>query len=99
MGLPLMIIPLAGEDIFHAMRCADLGFGRVVKLPNLFENYMSVPSYSELSVDSVREGVQQLLMTGGYRQQSMSLGAEMRRLPGPDHAVGLIEALVEEEGA
>lgn len=94
LGLPVVVTPLKGEDIFHAMRCQALGVGRVVIRAGLFEHYMRRSTFQELSPETIRNAVRDVTNIPSYRQRARWLASEMNRLPGPEGAVALVEDLV-----
>jgi UDP:flavonoid glycosyltransferase YjiC (YdhE family) len=80
-GLPLVLIPLSGDQPDNAQRCEDLGLGRVV-------------APADLTPETVRDAVRTVGREPGYRNNVRLLQAEMRALPGPEHGVWLLEQLV-----
>lgn len=92
-GLPVLVIPLYGEDPFHAMRCAALGVGLVIRERDRFEPYLYDRTFGELSPRTVRDAVRELLTKPDYRENARKLAGEMSSLPGPRRAVELLEGL------
>jgi MGT family glycosyltransferase len=80
-GVPMVVIPLAGGDqAGNAERCAALGVARVVQ-PD------------QRTPEVIRAAVRDVLADPGYREQAIRLRGQIRALPGPEHAVGLLERL------
>jgi UDP:flavonoid glycosyltransferase YjiC (YdhE family) len=80
-GVPMVVIPLAGGDqTGNANRCAALGVARVV------------PS-DQHTPEAIRAAVRDVLADPRYREQASRLRDQIRALPGPEHAVGLLEQL------
>jgi MGT family glycosyltransferase len=80
-GVPMVVIPLAGGDqAGNANRCAALGVARVVP-PD------------QHTPEAIRAAVRDILDDPRYRQTARRLREQIRALPGPKHAVGLLEQL------
>jgi MGT family glycosyltransferase len=80
-GLPMVAIPLAGGDqAGNARRCAALGVARVV-------------APDERTPQAIRESVLDVLRNPRYRENAEHLRQEIQALPGPEHAVELLERL------
>jgi MGT family glycosyltransferase len=83
-GLPMVLVPLAGGDQHgNAQRCAELGVGRVI-------------AARERVAEAIRDAVREVLDDPRYRQRAKRMRDEMQALPGPEHAVSLLEALAVE---
>lgn len=80
-GLPSVLIPMGADQPQNAARCAALGVSRVLDAV-------------EATPDHVREAVVEVLADASYRLAAESLRDEIAALPGPAHAVGLLERLV-----
>jgi UDP:flavonoid glycosyltransferase YjiC (YdhE family) len=80
-GLPMVILPMAADQPENAERCAALGLARVIQP-------------GDLSVETAREAARCVLHEESYRRQAERLQAEIVALPGPEHAVALLERLV-----
>jgi UDP:flavonoid glycosyltransferase YjiC (YdhE family) len=93
-ALPLVVIPLSNDQPFHAMRCAALEVGYVVKRPGQFDPYLFDRHFAELSPGAIREAVETVLGDDRYRRNARRLSDEMMALPGPDRAVALLTQLV-----
>ena len=85
-GLPLVVIPLGADQMVNAERCAALGVGRVL-------NVMAI------TPELVREAVTAVLANPSFRHQAERIRDEVAALPGPEHAVSLLEQLVGGGGA
>ncbi|WP_110518020.1 glycosyltransferase [Herpetosiphon llansteffanensis] len=88
-GMPLLMIPVAGEEPAGAMRAAELGLGKVLRLPNQPKEFFDqwVP---EFSVESIRASVRELLQSPRYRSNAQRFQAEIRELPGPERVIELL---------
>jgi UDP:flavonoid glycosyltransferase YjiC (YdhE family) len=83
-GLPQVLIPLGADQLANAARCTDLGVGRVLDAMTI-------------TPDLVREAVSEVLTDPSYRQQAARIKAEVAGLPGPAHAVTLLERLAADQ--
>ena len=83
-GVPLVVIPVNGDQPRNARRCADLGVGRVV-------------GPDERTPEAIRAAVRAVLADPAYRASAERLRDEMATLPGPEHAVALLERLAAEK--
>lgn len=79
-GVPLVVIPVNGDQPRNARRCADLGVGRVV-------------GPEERTPEAIRAAVVAVLADPTYRANAERLRDTMAALPGMDHAVALLERL------
>jgi UDP:flavonoid glycosyltransferase YjiC (YdhE family) len=79
-GLPMVLIPLGADQPLNAVRCAELGVARVLDA-------------IEADPDSVREAVSEVLSEPAYRSSAERIRDEIVALPGPEHAVALLEEL------
>jgi UDP:flavonoid glycosyltransferase YjiC (YdhE family) len=82
-GLPLVNIPIGSDQPENATRCTELGVGVTVPL-------------AELSPEAIRRAVREVLSNPGYRARAERLRDEMAAMPGPEHAVALLERLAVE---
>lgn len=82
-GLPLVMVPISADQPDNADRCAELGVGRPVEL-------------EQLSPRTIRRAVRSVLGDPAYRQRALRLRDEIRAMPGPEHAVRLLERLAAE---
>ncbi len=82
-GLPMVLLPMGADQPLNAARCADLGVARVLDA-------------LEATPESVREAVSSVLADPGYRQATERLRDEIAALPGPAHALMLLERLAAE---
>lgn len=79
-GLPMVIIPIAADQPLNAQRCAELGVARVI-------------GPADRTPETIREATREVLVNGDYRANAERYREEMARLPGVEHAAGLIERL------
>jgi UDP:flavonoid glycosyltransferase YjiC (YdhE family) len=79
-GLPLVLIPMGADQPLNAARCADLGLARVLDAVG------ATPK-------AVREAVSTVLEHPAYRRTAERMRDEITTLPGPAHAVTLLERL------
>jgi len=81
-GRPMLLIPMGADQPLNAVRCVQLGLGRML------DPVAATP-------DSVAAAVSEILADPGYRQAAERLRDEFAALPGPDSIVGLLERLAE----
>lgn len=81
-GVPLVCIPMGADQPHNAARCEQLGFGRALDAITV------TPS-------AARHAVADLLADPGPRRAAERLRAEWAALPGPTHAVALLERLAD----
>jgi UDP-glucoronosyl and UDP-glucosyl transferase len=82
-AVPLVIVPIAGDQPYCARRCQALGAGRVI-WP------------AERNAQAIRAAVRTVLADPSYRDQARHMRDEMRALPPAAAAVTAIERLVDE---
>jgi MGT family glycosyltransferase len=82
-GLPLVLMPVGGDQLINADRGAELGVGVLVPL-------------DDRSPQRFRQAVETVLNTPSYRHRAQQFQAEIAALPGMDHAVALLEQLAAE---
>jgi MGT family glycosyltransferase len=86
-GVPMVVIPLAGGDqVGNAARCAALGVARVV-------------AADQRAPEVIRAAVRDVLEDPRYRKNAGRLRDQIQALPGPEHAVGLLERLTATDGS
>jgi MGT family glycosyltransferase len=79
-GLPLVVIPLGADMPLNAGRCAALGVGRVIDV-------------ADATPETVRTTVEAVLADRTYRTNAERIRDEIAALPGPEHALQLLERL------
>lgn len=79
-GLPMVAIPLAGDQPANAARCVALGAACLVP-PD------------RRTPEAIRDATVEVLRNPRYRESAMRLKHEMEALPGLEHAVDLLETL------
>jgi UDP:flavonoid glycosyltransferase YjiC (YdhE family) len=79
-GLPLIVVPISADQPENADRCAALGVARVIQP-------------SDLTAGLAREAVREVLGNSAYRRAAERMRDEIAALPGPEHAVALLERL------
>ncbi len=84
-GLPMVLAPLAADQPENAERCAALGVARVIQP-------------AALTPETVRTNVLTVLRDPVYQHNARRLRAEIAAMPGPEHAVELLERLVVDKG-
>jgi UDP:flavonoid glycosyltransferase YjiC (YdhE family) len=82
-GIPMVLIPIMGEQSMNAERCAALGAGLVLEL-------------NQLTPQVVRDAVYRVLQDPSFRENAIRVHAESESLPGMDEAVRLLERLATE---
>jgi UDP:flavonoid glycosyltransferase YjiC (YdhE family) len=83
-GLPMVLIPMGADQPYNAARCEALGVGRVLDAVH------STP-------ETVREAAAAVLEDETYRRAAERIRTEIAALPGPEHAVTLLERLATEK--
>ena len=83
-GLPMVAIPIDADQPLNAQRCAALGAARVIE-------------YRQRTPETIRLSVQTILGDPSYRRNAERIRDEMAALPGPEHAVALLESLAREK--
>jgi UDP:flavonoid glycosyltransferase YjiC (YdhE family) len=79
-GLPLVVIPMGADQPLNAKRCKELGVARVL------DAISTTP-------DAVGEAVAAVLVEPTYRSAAERMRDEIAALPGPVHALSLLERL------
>jgi UDP:flavonoid glycosyltransferase YjiC (YdhE family) len=79
-GLPSVLLPMGADQPDNADRCHALGVARVL------DPLTVTPA-------EVRDAVAGVIEEPGYRRAAERLRDELERLPGPEHAVELLERL------
>ena len=82
-GLPMVVIPIGADQPRNAQRCRDLHVARVLHA-------------LEATPDRVRAATSDVLADPTYRLNAEGMRDEIAALPGPDHAVTLLERLAKE---
>ncbi len=82
-GLPMVVIPIGADQPRNAQRCKDLHVARVLHA-------------LEATPDRVRAAASDVLADPTYRLSAERMRDEIAVLPGPDHAVTLLERLATE---
>ena len=83
-GLPSVLIPLGADQPLNVARCAELGVAQVLDAV-------------EATPETVRVAVTTILEDPGYRRAAERLRDEIAALPGPAHALLLLERLAAEK--
>jgi UDP:flavonoid glycosyltransferase YjiC (YdhE family) len=83
-GLPMVAMPLSGDQPANAARCVALGVACLVP-PD------------KRTPENIWRAVREVLGNPIYRDNATRLRSEMQSLPGPDYAVGLLERLAVEK--
>jgi MGT family glycosyltransferase len=80
-GLPQVVIPLGADQLNNAARCRDLGLGRVLDVMTI-------------TPEVIRDAASDALTNPTYGVRAAQFQAEIAALPGPGHAVRLLEQVV-----
>ena len=80
MGIPLVVIPISGDQPYTAERVEALGLGRRV-------------GPEERDADVIRSSLRDVLDDSTYRRAAGAFAADMAALPDLRHAVALLEQL------
>jgi len=83
-GLPSVLIPMGADQPMNAARCKELGVGRVL------DAIGATP-------ETVRDAVSAVLADPRYRRAAERMRDEIAALPGPAHAIMLLERLAAEK--
>jgi UDP:flavonoid glycosyltransferase YjiC (YdhE family) len=83
-GVPMVCIPLMGDQPENAARCAALAVGKSI-------------GPGERTAGALRAAVREVLGDPGYRRNAERLRDAMAALPGPEYAVVLLEKLAMEK--
>jgi UDP:flavonoid glycosyltransferase YjiC (YdhE family) len=79
-GLPMVLLPMGADQPNNAARCAQLGMARVLDAVHV-------------TPDELQEAVSILLLDPTCRRAARRMRDEIASLPGPAHAVALLERL------
>ena len=82
-GLPLVAIPIDADQPINAERCAALGVAEVIE-------------HDRRTPEAIRDAVRTVLGNPSYRARAQQIRSEIAQLPGPEHAVALLERLATE---
>jgi UDP:flavonoid glycosyltransferase YjiC (YdhE family) len=85
-GRPLVITPIAADQLDNADRALAAGVARVVPL-------------AEVEPETVRDATTAVLHDPRYRERAEAVAAEIAAMPGPDRAVEHLESIVERRTA
>ena len=80
-GLPSVLLPMGADQPLNAARCEELGVALVL------DAMRATPG-------DVRKAVAAVLEDPSYRAAAERVRDEIRALPGPNHAVRLLERLL-----
>jgi UDP:flavonoid glycosyltransferase YjiC (YdhE family) len=81
-GVPMVLLPRAADQPHNARRCEDLGVG------------LSLDPLTA-SAEAIREAAIEVLTQPSFRLAAERLRNESAALPGPDHAIELLQRLQE----
>lgn len=79
-GLPMLLLPQAASQFWHAEACAAAGAARRL-------------DPSQVSPESVQRGLRALLEQASYRRCAVDLQRQIEAMPRPNEGVRLLEAL------
>jgi len=82
-GVPLVVLPVFGDQVYSGVRCRALGLGPVV-----------TPDRRDPA--EIAEAIRSALREPSYRERARALQAELESLPPIEHAVRLLERLAAE---
>ncbi|GAC1533872.1 MAG: glycosyltransferase [Acidimicrobiales bacterium] len=80
-GVPMVVIPIAGDQPYAASRCRTLGVAQVVDA-------------AERTVDRIRDAARRVLQDGAYLARATVIRDEIAGLPTVKEAILMLEALV-----
>ena len=81
LGIPLVVLPIGGDQPYGASRVEALGLGRAV-------------GRDERNADTIRARTREVMADPNYRTRARAFADEMAALPPISHAVELLEGLV-----
>ena len=76
----MIVVPITADQPRSAERCAALRVARAI-------------DPASRTPDAIRDATHEVLSDPSYRANAAEFQSEMAALPGPDHAVRLLEAL------
>jgi MGT family glycosyltransferase len=79
-GVPMVVVPITADQPYSAARCASLGVARAVDA-------------GARTPEAIRDAARDVLADPSYRANARNFQTEMAALPGPEHAVELLEGL------
>jgi UDP:flavonoid glycosyltransferase YjiC (YdhE family) len=79
----MVLIPIDADQPLNAQRCVALGAAN------------AIPP-GERTPDAIRDATRTILADPSYRTKAEEVAAETAALPGPEHAVTLLEQLARE---
>jgi UDP:flavonoid glycosyltransferase YjiC (YdhE family) len=79
-AVPMVVVPISADQPYSAERCTELGLARTI-------------GPADRTPEAIRDALGTLLADPAYRANAGAFQAEMRRLPGPEHMVELLERL------
>jgi UDP:flavonoid glycosyltransferase YjiC (YdhE family) len=79
-GVPMVVVPISADQPYSAERCAALGVGIAL-------------GPEERTASDIRRAARTVLADHAYTRRAREMQREMEALPGPDHAVALLEVL------
>jgi MGT family glycosyltransferase len=83
-GLPVLLIPMGADQLLNAARCVQLGIGMML------DPIAATPADVSAAVSAV-------LASSSYRLAAECIRDEFAALPGPGHALMLLERLAAEK--
>jgi len=83
-GRPMILVPISADQPYNAECCVALGVGRVFGL-------------EERTPEAITAAVRAVLREPAYRERAVQMRDAMAMLPGPEHAVTLLERLAVEQ--
>lgn len=85
-GVPMVVLPIGGDQPYSAERCDQLGVGRAL-------------GPDERTPEAIGDAVRRVLTEPGYRARARAFQAQMSALPGPERMVELLEGLARRPGS
>lgn len=88
-SVPVLMVPLAGDEVSHAARFAEMGIGPVLLQEDARFSGIdaSTPAFS---AHSVRASVREILRAPAYRERARRLSDRLHALPGSRDAVDVL---------
>jgi MGT family glycosyltransferase len=96
-GVPLVVLPVGGDQPVVAQRIKDLGLGQVIlgsRPRHSFAGLCVDPD--SVGPEDIRAAVRSVMADSNYRVRALAFQAELAQLPGVEAAVGALEWLVQQ---
>ena len=92
-GMPMLVIPIADTQPYHALRVVDMGVGLSLTRQGQYLDELE-GKRKDLTPENVCEAVFDILNNPSYKQRASKVKEEVACLPGPELAAQKLEQLV-----